>query len=99
MIYAYDQPDMPNTYEISELTLSGTDYAPSTQTGHAWVVKAGTSTATCEQAGQETYECSICHLTKQETAQATGHKLTGTPAVAAFNWWNIFWWLRPHFRG
>ena len=41
---------------------------------HNWVLDVNTSTAaTCTAAGNNVYECSLCHETKNETVAALGH--------------------------
>lgn len=41
---------------------------------HDWVLNANASTAaTCTAAGNNVYECSVCHETKNETVAALGH--------------------------
>ncbi len=51
------------------------------QCEHAWV--EGTTTATCETAGQTPMTCSLCGATTQKTAAALGHKWEFKETIAA----------------
>lgn len=54
--------------------------------GHTWDAGKVTKAATCAQAGEKTYTCSICGETKKETIAKTAHKWTlKTKAAASGN--------------
>ena len=40
---------------------------------HTWNSGEVTTAATCTEAGEKTYTCTVCDATKQETVPATGH--------------------------
>ena len=52
-------------------------------TGHKWDDGVITTAATCENAGVKTYTCTVCHETKTEAVEATGHKPIEVPEKPA----------------
>ena len=52
-------------------------------TGHKWDNGVITTVATCENAGVKTYTCTVCHETKTEAVEATGHKPIEVPEKPA----------------
>ena len=52
-------------------------------TGHSWDEGVITTAPTCENAGVRTYTCTVCHETKTEAIEATGHSPVEVPEKPA----------------
>ena len=52
-------------------------------TGHSWDEGVITTAPTCENAGVKTYTCTVCHETKTEAIEATGHSPVEVPEKPA----------------
>ena len=52
-------------------------------TGHTWDEGEITTAPTCENAGVKTYTCTVCHETKTEAIEATGHSPVEVPEKPA----------------
>ena len=51
--------------------------------GHSWNEGKITTAPTCENAGVKTYTCTVCHETRTEAVEATGHKPIEVPEKPA----------------
>ena len=51
--------------------------------GHSWNEGEITTSPTCENAGVKTYTCTVCHETKNEGINATGHTSVDVPEKPA----------------
>ena len=51
--------------------------------GHSWDEGVITTAPTCENAGVKTYTCTVCHETKTEAINATGHSPVEVPEKPA----------------
>ena len=52
-------------------------------TGHKWDEGVVTTAPTCENAGVKTYTCTVCHETRTEAIEATGHTVEEVPEKPA----------------
>ncbi len=52
-------------------------------TGHKWDEGVVTTAPTCENAGVKTYTCTVCHETRTEAIEATGHSPVEVPEKPA----------------
>ncbi len=51
--------------------------------GHSWNEGVVTTAPTCENAGVKTYTCTVCHETRTEAIEATGHTVEEVPEKPA----------------